>query len=123
VYTQPIALHSINSIEPGYYCPGWGGIRLENLSEVCLAEALKRAAGTPQGDWYRYQTITWVPFEPSLIDEPLLTEVERAWLDAYHRECAQQLAETPLSERAKQWLQAHVQLDDSTVLASNGCYV
>ena len=34
----PFEVGQINSIEPGYYEPGWGGIRLENLVEVIDAE-------------------------------------------------------------------------------------
>ncbi|MFM7389919.1 MAG: M24 family metallopeptidase [Vampirovibrionales bacterium] len=108
VYNQPIALYSINSIEPGYYRAGWGGIRLENLAVVALAEHHPRSEGTPKGDWYHYDTLSWVPFEPTLIDTDLLTPTEQAWLQEYHRSCVavlKQISPTPLEPRTEQWLQ------------------
>lgn len=74
----PLKVGMINSIEPGYYQPGWGGIRLENLYEVI-------AIPEPEG-WMGFRSLTWIPFDERLIDWELLNEAQRAWLDEYHRQ-------------------------------------
>ncbi|MFS8795457.1 aminopeptidase P family protein [Synechococcus sp. R55.8] len=74
----PLKVGMINSIEPGYYQPGWGGIRLENLYEVI-------AIPEPEG-WMGFRSLTWIPFDGRLIDWELLNEAQRAWLDEYHRQ-------------------------------------
>jgi Xaa-Pro aminopeptidase len=83
VYTEPMTLHTVNSIEPGYYVPDWGGIRLENLAIVVPSnQALQ--AGTPQGVWYGFELLNWIPFATHLIEEALLTSAEKSWLAWYH---------------------------------------
>jgi Xaa-Pro aminopeptidase len=76
--STPLKVGMINSIEPGYYQPGWGGIRLENLYEVI-------AIPEPEG-WMGFRSLTWIPFDGRLIDWELLNEAQRAWLDEYHRQ-------------------------------------
>ncbi len=68
------------SNEPGYYLPGSYGIRLENLLITRPAEP------RPNGvkPFLEFETITLAPFDRALIEPALLTEAERAWLDAYH---------------------------------------
>jgi Xaa-Pro aminopeptidase len=75
----PIAAGIILSNEPGYYAPGRYGVRLENLLLVQPADfpdALK--------PFLRFETLTLAPFDRRLIEPALLTEAERAWLNAYH---------------------------------------
>jgi len=68
----------ILSNEPGFYLNGAYGIRLENLVLV------QRADFPGEKPFFRFETLTLAPFDRTLIDVALLTEEERAWLDAYH---------------------------------------
>ena len=94
----PLAEGMILSDEPGYYLPGHYGIRLENLLLVQKAEM----AGALK-PFLRFETLTLAPFDRRLLDGAMLSEAERAWLDAYH---ARVLAEIgPLLEGdARAWL-------------------
>ena len=84
-YTEAMKLHTVNSIEPGYYVPQWGGIRLENLAIVVEAENIILQAGTPQRTWYGFVLLNWIPFAQHLIHDALLSPDERLWLQWYHR--------------------------------------
>lgn len=70
----------ILSNEPGYYKTGHYGIRIENLLAVTRIEAPEGAERTLLG----FDVLTLVPFDRALIDLPLLTAAEVAWIDAYH---------------------------------------
>ncbi len=70
------------SNEPGFYDPERFGIRLENL--ILVVEDMQEANGEQM---YRFETLTYVPFENDLIDLALLTGAEKEWLDEYHQEC------------------------------------
>lgn len=61
------------SIEPGCYRKGCYGIRLENLYAVVTADE--------EGERLRFERLTDFPFDRALIDESLLTESEKKWLD------------------------------------------
>ena len=67
------------SNEPGFYLPGAYGIRLENLLLV-----QPDAARSHSKPFLRFETITWAPFDRTLLEVGLLRPDERAWLDAYH---------------------------------------
>jgi Xaa-Pro aminopeptidase len=71
----------ILSNEPGYYREGAFGIRIENLIVVVDAAAL---AGADDRQMLAFDTLTYVPFDRSLIDTSLLTADERGWIDRYH---------------------------------------
>lgn len=58
------------TIEPGIYCEGKGGVRLENT--VAMIDN-------------KITTLTRVPFDENLIDYAMLTEQEKHWLDEYNR--------------------------------------
>src|SRR6185437_9939777 len=75
----PIAAGMILSDEPGFYLAGEYGIRLENLLLVQAAEL--PGAAKP---FLRFETLTLAPFDRRLIEARMLTQAERAWLDAYH---------------------------------------
>lgn len=66
------------SDEPGVYKEGKHGIRIENL--VAVVEDKK----TEFGQFYTFEVLTCCPYERSLIDKTLLTEDEKAMVDAYH---------------------------------------
>ncbi|MGQ9836902.1 MAG: aminopeptidase P family protein [Cyanobacteriota bacterium] len=86
----------INSIEPGYYLPGWGGIRIENLYEVV-------AIPEPEG-WMGFRSLTWIPFERRLIDWARLDEAQTAWIHRYHQQ-VYELHHTTLEKEDAAWLE------------------
>ncbi|MEW5729748.1 MAG: aminopeptidase P family protein [Pseudomonadota bacterium] len=97
---QPVALKPgmVLSNEPGYYKTGAYGIRIENL--VAVAEADMVGAECPM---LRFETLTLVPYDRGLIDPALLTESERAFVDAYHARVAAEIG--PLVDDAtRAWL-------------------
>ena len=69
----------ILSDEPGYYKAGEYGIRIENL---ILVE--KREIAGSEGEFYGFETLTFVPIERALVDLDLLDRDERDWWNAYH---------------------------------------
>lgn len=68
----------ITSCEPGVYFEGEFGVRLENLLLTHCSQA------TPFGDFYGFETLTLFPFDLTLVDETLLSNLERQWLNDYH---------------------------------------
>ncbi len=68
------------SNEPGYYKTGAYGIRIENLVTVTPAEAPEGAEKELLG----FETLTLAPIDATLVEPALVSEAERAWLDAYH---------------------------------------
>ncbi|KQM36299.1 aminopeptidase P family protein [Sphingomonas sp. Leaf10] len=77
------------SNEPGYYKAGEYGIRIENLLLV-----VERDIAGGDLPMLGFETLTFVPIERTLIVPTLLTDAERAWIDAYHARVADLL--TPL---------------------------
>ena len=78
--TVPLKPGMILSNEPGYYKPGGYGIRIENLVAVKEIE-------TPPGgerELLGFENLTRVPLDRQLIDLAMLSDDERAWIDAYH---------------------------------------
>jgi len=69
----------ILSDEPGYYKTGEYGIRIENL--VLVEE---RDIADAEGDYFGFETLTFVPIDRSLVDVSLLSPGEIAWWNAYH---------------------------------------
>ena len=86
---QPLREGLVSSIEPGYYKPGWGGVRLENLYLFVHDDRHVQNGST----WLRMEPLTWIPFDGGLIERDLLEPTERAWLDAYHDQCKARLHE------------------------------
>jgi Xaa-Pro aminopeptidase len=96
-YTAPFELGNVISNEPGYYKTGAYGIRIENLVTVI------ESAHFP--GYFEFETITLAPIDKRLIDTALLTQDERAWLDAYHQRVWTEIG--PLvSGAVKDWLKA-----------------
>lgn len=85
----------ITSNEPGVYIENKFGIRLEN--EILCTE---RKDGR-----YAFETITFCPFEREAILPELLTETEKAWLNAYHARVYDTLKPL-LSTEEQVWLKA-----------------
>ncbi len=70
----------IVSNEPGYYREGAFGIRIESLVAVTADHQ-----DGDERDMLAFETLTLAPIDRSLIEPALLTEDEKAWLNAYHR--------------------------------------
>ena len=68
------------SIEPGYYREGEFGIRLENL--VLVAQAPPR--GDSASEMLRFETLTYAPFDVTLVDAEELSGSQKNWLNRYH---------------------------------------
>lgn len=98
----PLEPGMIVSNEPGYYREGAFGIRIENLVVVTEAETLP---GGDQSGKLCFETISFVPIDRRLIETAMLTEAERAWLDAYHAECREKIGPR-LTGAARAWLEA-----------------
>ncbi|WP_293125786.1 aminopeptidase P family protein [Microcoleus sp. bin38.metabat.b11b12b14.051] len=82
----PLEPGMITSIEPGYYEPGWGGIRLENLYVV-------REMPSKNGSvWYGFEPLTYIPFEQKLINVDRLSKTQLKWLNNYHASVVEKLA-------------------------------
>jgi Xaa-Pro aminopeptidase len=97
---EPLQPGMICSNEPGYYKPGEYGIRIENLvlvREVDVPGAEKQMLG--------FETMTYAPIDRKLIDLALLTDEERGWLDAYHRQVLAVVG-SMIEGEAKAWLEA-----------------
>ncbi|MFO1061762.1 MAG: aminopeptidase P family protein [Dongiaceae bacterium] len=96
----PLEVGMIVSNEPGYYKTGGYGIRIENLVTVVAAEV-------PGGErpMLAFETLTLAPIDRALVEPALLSEAERAWLDAYHARVRETL--TPLLDaETAAWLAA-----------------
>ncbi len=88
----------ICSNEPGYYKTGAFGIRIENL--VVVSEA-KDVGG--ERKMMEFETITLAPIDVNLVEPSLMTEDERAWLNAYHTRVRETLSPL-LDEETRGWL-------------------
>jgi len=92
----------ILSNEPGYYRQGAFGIRIENLIVVTKAPEIE---GADAREMLGFETLTWVPFDRSLIDVTRLTPAERDWIDSYHADTLEKVGPT-LDDADKAWLSA-----------------
>ena len=95
----PLMPGMVTSIEPGYYEPGWGGIRLENLY-VCIEK---------QKGWFGFETLTYIPFDKNLINFSILTTAEKTWLKKYHAAVLRKISKT-LSKPEQAWLKRYCAL-------------
>ncbi len=68
----------ITSIEPGVYKAGKYGIRIEN--NILAVKAFS----TPDGDFYRFENVTYVPIDTSALDLSIMSDEEIAYLNSYH---------------------------------------
>jgi len=96
----PLAPGMIVSNEPGYYKTDEYGIRIENLVVVNKIK-------TPQGGDKKllgFETLTLAPIDLALVDDRMLSEGERGWLDRYHARVRETL--TPiLNPETAAWLE------------------
>ena len=90
----------ILSNEPGYYREDAYGIRIESLVQIIEVPKLK--------EFYGFETLTLVPLDLSLIDNSLLTDSEKTWIQDYHKKIYKTLAPL-LTPSVKTWLKKIVQ--------------
>jgi Xaa-Pro aminopeptidase len=74
------------SNEPGLYRSGEYGIRIENLIVV------KEHCSSAFGQFYAFETLTLFPYDTSAIEQSLLTEEEKNFINAYHERVYRKLS-------------------------------
>jgi Xaa-Pro aminopeptidase len=87
------------SNEPGYYKAGAYGIRTENVVVLVKDEEFS----SDEGEWLRFETITLCPIDLTLVDANLLTDLERKWLNDYHKMVFEKLSPL-LTRKERAWL-------------------
>ncbi|MEQ3648397.1 aminopeptidase P family protein [Hyphomonas sp.] len=97
----PLETGMIVSNEPGYYRAGQYGIRIENLQYITPPAAIEGG----ELDMYGFECLTFAPLARDLIDLAHLTRDERDWVDAYHAQVYELLADR-LDGPVKDWLRA-----------------
>ena len=75
----PIVPGMITTIEPGVYKSGKYGIRIEN-NLLCV-----KAFSTSVGNFFKFETITYVPIETKCLDLSIMSDEEVDWLNNYHK--------------------------------------
>ncbi len=95
-YPLPLEPGMILSNEPGYYKAGAYGIRTENL--VLVVES-----SLAEGRFLELETLTLCPIDLRLVDDKLLLEHERNWLNAYHKRVFREIGPS-LKGDVKAWL-------------------
>lgn len=95
----PIAVGMILSNEPGYYKTGEYGIRIENLVTV-----VEKFTGDNNKKYFGFETITCAPLDRNLIEEKLLTDAEKLWVNNYQNWVKLQLLPL-LNYEEKKWLE------------------
>lgn len=98
----------IFTIEPGYYEPGYFGMRVEDVLVVSKVKNRSPSCNS----YYRFESITCAPLQTSLINLDLLTQQEKNWINNYNRRVIDTLepvlnASDPDEARALQYLRAH----------------
>jgi len=96
---EPLAEGMILSNEPGYYKGGEYGIRIENLVLVVP----KEIPGAER-EMLGFETLTFAPIDRRLIEPDMLSEAERAWLNAYHAEVVEKIG-PQLEGGVRAWLE------------------
>ncbi len=95
---EPLQAGMILSNEPGYYKTGEYGIRIENLILT-----VDREVEGAEKDMLGFETLTFAPYERALIDVPVLSAEEIAWIDDYHAR-VRDVVGPQLSGDAANWL-------------------
>ena len=83
---QPLLPGMVTSNEPGLYREGLHGIRHENVV-LC-----KEAGKNDFGDWLEFETLTCCHIDTAAVLSDLLTDDERAWLNAYNEKVYRSLS-------------------------------
>lgn len=103
-YTRnALQIGNIISNEPGYYKDGSFGIRIENMITV---KEVKTKQNFGDKRYLGFDTVTRVPYCRKLIDVGRLTDLEREWVNKYHRTVFEEVS--PLlgdDEQSLSWLE------------------
>lgn len=95
--STPLEAGMLTSNEPGFYKTDSHGIRIENLI-LCMERAK-----TEYGDFLGFESLTLFPIDTQLIKRELMSEVEMAWLNDYHRSVENALL-PHLTEEEREWM-------------------
>lgn len=95
----------ISSNEPGLYREGQWGIRIENLM---VNTRVANPAETMFGDFLNFETLTYCPIDTRLIEPVLLTQIEKDWLNNYHRQVYDEI-NSRVTGTALDWLTERTQ--------------
>jgi len=99
----PLAVGNVISNEPGYYEDGNYGIRIENVIMVAEAETKYKFGDKP---YLGFEHVTMVPMCRKLIDVELLSDKEKEWLNAYHKEVLEKTGHFfENDEKTRKWLE------------------
>lgn len=79
VRNYPMKVGQVVSIEPGLYEPGFGGVRIENIALV--------VEHPKYNGFLTFEPLVYIGFEPKLINESMLNDQEKIWLEEYEAEC------------------------------------
>ncbi len=82
--SQQLLKGMILSNEPGYYLENNYGIRIENLMLVVESSI---------PGFLEFETLTLLPIQRDLVDDAMLTEDEKEWLDNYNKNTIHKLGE------------------------------
>ncbi|KAF2184719.1 putative Xaa-Pro aminopeptidase P [Zopfia rhizophila CBS 207.26] len=102
-----LSVGNVISDEPGYYEDGKFGIRIENMIMVKEIETMHKFGDKP---YLGFERVTMVPYCRNLIDQSLLTDDEKAFINEYHKEVFEKTS--GLFEKgslAHQWLKRETQ--------------
>lgn len=95
----PLTPGMLTSNEPGVYLEGRYGIRCENL--VLTVPAMT----TEFGEFLCFETVTLCPFDRDLFETSIMSEAEKAWVNAYHARVYDSLSPL-LDDDERAWLAA-----------------
>ncbi len=84
--------------EPGVYIEGSHGIRIENVMVA------KNGEKNEYGQFMYFDTLTYAPIDREAIDVKYLTEVQRGYLNEYHRKVYEKVGPF-LEEEERKWLE------------------
>lgn len=109
------------SDEPGYYEDEQFGIRLENIFMVKEVETTYKF---PNTTFLGFETVTLVPYEPSLINYDLLSQSQVDWINAYHKRIMDTIGEELRVNKpeAYNWVAARTRPITRTVSSSTVTY-
>ena len=58
-----------------------------------------------EGDFLGFETVTFAPIALDLIDESLLTDFERQWLNDYHAQVREKIGPQLSDDADRKWLE------------------
>lgn len=86
--------------EPGIYLEGQYGIRIEN-ELLCV-----KGTENEYGQFLHFEPLTFVPIDLDAVDESLLSQKEKNWLNQYHQEVYEKISPY-LADEEKDWLKEY----------------